>query len=155
MAGHADLIEKAMESFNDCGDLLRQVASIHDGRLGCWQQAERSVGHARRGVKECNVDMDTAFCARQPVQCATGWNALRSISSTARAQADQSIPRPPPPIADSTSAIDYKTSQTRRRPPPLPASDIPRTRTAEEAVTNIIYNTPAPSLEPFKKYVRL
>lgn len=33
--------------------------------------------------------------------------------------------------------------------------DLPRTRSAEEAVTNILYNTPAPSLQPFKKYVLL
>ena len=29
--------------------------------------------------------------------------------------------------------------------------DLPRSRTAEEAVTNILYNTPPPSLQPFKK----
>jgi len=31
--------------------------------------------------------------------------------------------------------------------------DLPRSRTAEEAVTNILYNTPPPSLQPFKKHV--
>ncbi|KZV82741.1 acetolactate synthase [Exidia glandulosa HHB12029] len=52
---------------------------------------------------------------------------------------------------DSTSAIDYKFSH-RSRPPPLPQST-PRNISAEEAVTNILYNTPLPSLEPFKKHV--
>jgi acetolactate synthase-1/3 small subunit len=61
-------------------------------------------------------------------------------------------PRPPKPIDDSTSALDYKRSH-RARPPPLPAMDLPRSRTAEEAVTNILYNTPPPSLQPYKKYV--
>ena len=61
-------------------------------------------------------------------------------------------PTPPKPIDDSTSALEYKRHQARR-PPPLPAMDLPRSRTAEEAVTNILYNTPAPSLQPFKKYV--
>jgi acetolactate synthase I/III small subunit len=62
------------------------------------------------------------------------------------------LPRPPRPIDDSTSALDYKRSH-RHRPPPLPAMDAPRIRTAEEAVTNILYNTPPPSLQPFKKCV--
>ena len=69
------------------------------------------------------------------------------------AQPLQSAPKPPPPIDDSTSALDYKRT-LRHRPPPLPAMDLPRSRTAEEAVTNILYNTPPPSLQPFKKYVR-
>lgn len=57
-------------------------------------------------------------------------------------------PRQP---VDSTSAIDYKSTH-RSRPPPLPQSG-PRNISAEEAVTNILYNTPPPSLEPFKKRV--
>ncbi|KAF9008001.1 small subunit of acetolactate synthase-domain-containing protein [Cyathus striatus] len=61
-------------------------------------------------------------------------------------------PQPPKPIDDSTSALDYKRSH-RIRPPPLPATDIPRPRSAEEAVTNILYNTPPPSLQPFKKHI--
>ena len=76
------------------------------------------------------------------------WKA-RALSSTARVFSGEP-PRPPPPIDDSTSALDYKTSH-RIRPPPLPAMDLPRSRTAEEAVTNILYNTPPPSLQPFKK----
>jgi len=59
-------------------------------------------------------------------------------------------PQPPKPIDDSTSALDYKRSH-RIRPPPLPTMDLLRTRSAEEAVTNILYNTPPPSLQPFKK----
>ena len=62
-------------------------------------------------------------------------------------------PRPPKPIDDSTSALDYKSTLRHRPPPPLPAMDLPRSRTAEEAVTNILYNTPPPSLQPFKKCV--
>lgn len=31
--------------------------------------------------------------------------------------------------------------------------DLPRPRTAEETVTNILYNTPPPSLQPFKKHI--
>ncbi|TFY76639.1 hypothetical protein EWM64_g7373, partial [Hericium alpestre] len=77
--------------------------------------------------------------------------ATRSLSSTIRVLSD-TLPKPPPPIDDSTSALDYKRAQ-RIRPPPLPAMDLPRSRTAEEAVTNILYNTPPPSLQPFKKHV--
>ncbi|CAG8569450.1 5543_t:CDS:2 [Paraglomus occultum] len=49
----------------------------------------------------------------------------------------------------STSAIEYKSSHIRRQFPPLPTP----TPTAEEAVTNILYNTPAPSAEPEKRHV--
>ncbi|KAI0316254.1 small subunit of acetolactate synthase-domain-containing protein [Amylostereum chailletii] len=75
----------------------------------------------------------------------------RLLSSTRRVLSG-APPRPPPPIDDSTSALDYKISN-RVRPPPLPKMDLPRSRTAEEAVTNILYNTPPPSLQPFKKHV--
>ncbi|KZT08423.1 acetolactate synthase [Laetiporus sulphureus 93-53] len=74
-------------------------------------------------------------------------------SSMCRRSADEPAPKPPPPIDDSTSALDYKRRTTlQHRPPPLPAMDL-RPRTAEEAVTNILYNTPPPSLQPFKKHV--
>ncbi|KAJ7188485.1 small subunit of acetolactate synthase-domain-containing protein [Mycena filopes] len=79
----------------------------------------------------------------------------RFLSSTTRLRADengQRPPQPPKPIDDSTSALDYKQSH-RTRPPPLPTMDLPRSRSAEEAVTNILYNTPPPSLQPFKKHV--
>ncbi|KAI0036872.1 acetolactate synthase [Vararia minispora EC-137] len=79
----------------------------------------------------------------------------RLLSSTRRARDAgdaKQPPRPPRPIDDSTSALDYKNTH-RHRPPPLPKMDLPRSRTAEEAVTNILYNTPPPSLQPFKKHV--
>ncbi|KAL1748609.1 small subunit of acetolactate synthase-domain-containing protein [Schizophyllum fasciatum] len=77
----------------------------------------------------------------------------RLFSTTYRAcESDPKPPTPPKPIDDSTSALEYKRHQARR-PPPLPAMDLPRSRTAEEAVTNILYNTPAPSLQPFKKHI--
>ncbi|KAI0062837.1 acetolactate synthase [Artomyces pyxidatus] len=75
----------------------------------------------------------------------------RSLSSTTRLS-NVKPPKPPPPIDDSTSALDYKSAH-KTRPPPLPKMDLPRSRTAEEAVTNILYNTPPPSLQPFKKHV--
>lgn len=74
-------------------------------------------------------------------------------SSSTRFQSDEAPeapPKPPKPIDDSTSALDYKSFH-RVHPPPLPSMDLPRSRTAEEAVTNILYNTPPPSLQPFKK----
>ena len=76
----------------------------------------------------------------------------RYFATSLRRQEEQNAPKPPPPIDDSTSALDYKRT-LRHRPPPLPAMDLPRSRSAEEAVTNILYNTPPPSLQPFKKCV--
>ncbi|ESK92954.1 mitochondrial acetolactate synthase small subunit [Moniliophthora roreri MCA 2997] len=74
------------------------------------------------------------------------------LLSTSAVTRQSEPPKPPKPIDDSTSALDYKRLQ-RTRPPPLPAMDLPRNRTAEEAVTNILYNTPPPSLQPFKKHI--
>ena len=76
-------------------------------------------------------------------------SATRTFASTARIRSDEP-PKPPRPIDDSTSALDYKTSH-KVKPPPLPKMDLPRSRSAEEAVTNILYNTPPPSLQPYKK----
>ncbi|KAJ3807909.1 small subunit of acetolactate synthase-domain-containing protein [Lentinula aff. lateritia] len=75
----------------------------------------------------------------------------RQLTWSAVLRADK-VPQPPKDVDDSTSALDYKRTQ-RTRPPPLPAMDLPRSRSAEEAVTNILYNTPPPSLQPFKKHV--
>lgn len=69
-------------------------------------------------------------------------------------EAPETPPKPPKSIDDSTAAVDYKSSY-RVPPPALPSMDLPRSRTAEEAVTNILYNTPPPSLQPFKKSVAL
>ena len=84
------------------------------------------------------------------------FRSLQPFSSSSRfLKADDPIkpPQPPKPIHDSTSALDYKSSHPVP-PPPLPATDIPA-RSAEEAVTNILYNTPPPSLQPYKKYAEI
>ncbi|KAG1742150.1 small subunit of acetolactate synthase-domain-containing protein [Suillus lakei] len=85
-------------------------------------------------------------------RCASRAANSRLFSTSTRLCAPEDAPKPPRSIDDSTSALDYKTSQ-RIRPPPLPATDLPRSRSAEEAVTNILYNTPPPSLQPFKKHI--
>jgi len=77
----------------------------------------------------------------------------RSASTSAPSAVAEILSKPPRLIEDSTSALDYKYSHRRARPPPLPASDAPRIRSAEEAVTNILYNTPPPSAEPYKKHI--
>ena len=77
--------------------------------------------------------------------------STRLLSTTARLRRPDDVPKPPPkPVDDSTSALEYKRTH-RHKPPPLPIMDVPR-RSAEEAVTNILYNTPPPSLQPFKKH---
>ncbi|WWC70912.1 acetolactate synthase, small subunit [Kwoniella pini CBS 10737] len=77
-------------------------------------------------------------------------NAVRWSSSTAPAQAKG--PAAPKSIDDSTSALDYKIHKTGRRLPHL-VNPNPRTPSAEEAVTNILYNTPPPSNEPYKRHL--
>ncbi|KZT59519.1 acetolactate synthase [Calocera cornea HHB12733] len=79
--------------------------------------------------------------------------ARRLLSSRSALSAESNTTRAPRSIEDSTSALDYKSHLHHRRPPPLPANDHPRQRTAEETVTSILYNTPPPSAEPFKKHI--
>ncbi|KAG9288681.1 hypothetical protein G9A89_004300 [Geosiphon pyriformis] len=52
----------------------------------------------------------------------------------------------------ATSAITYKLKHPRQKPPPLPQINTP-TPSAEEAVTNILYNTPGPSRAPAKRHI--
>lgn len=52
----------------------------------------------------------------------------------------------------STSAVEYKLSHRHLRPPPLPTID-PPSWSAEEAVTNILYNTPASSHQPHTRHI--
>ncbi|KZT65976.1 acetolactate synthase [Daedalea quercina L-15889] len=95
-----------------------------------------------------------SFTRRRAVAGLVSHSRHLSVSACRRSpDSGDSAPKPPPPIDDSTSALDYKRRTTlQHRPPPLPAMDV-RSRSAEEAVTNILYNTPPPSLQPFKKHV--
>ncbi|EIW67638.1 hypothetical protein TREMEDRAFT_57495 [Tremella mesenterica DSM 1558] len=74
-----------------------------------------------------------------------------SSSQSANAPASGQPPTPPKPIDDSTSALDYKMHRPGRRLPHL-VNTHPRNVSAEEAVTNILYNTPPPSTEPYKRH---
>ncbi|RDW91482.1 putative acetolactate synthase small subunit [Coleophoma crateriformis] len=53
--------------------------------------------------------------------------------------------------APSTSALAYKA--IHRRISPLPVSDSPPTWSAQAAVSNILYETPAPSIAPPKRHI--
>ncbi|KAF3766007.1 acetolactate synthase [Cryphonectria parasitica EP155] len=53
--------------------------------------------------------------------------------------------------SSSTSAIAYKA--LRRRQAPLPTSDAPPTWSAQAAVSNILYETPVPSMDPPKRHI--
>lgn len=53
--------------------------------------------------------------------------------------------------SSSTSAIAYKA--LRRRQAPLPVSDTPPTWSAQAAVSNILYETPTPSMAPPKRHI--
>jgi acetolactate synthase-1/3 small subunit len=48
--------------------------------------------------------------------------------------------------------MDYKLAHRLRKLPPLPSLE-PPTMDASEAVSNILYNTPAPSKEPIKRHI--
>jgi acetolactate synthase I/III small subunit len=53
--------------------------------------------------------------------------------------------------ASSTSALNYKA--LHRRIAPLPTSDAPPAWSAQAAVSNILYETPAPSAAPPKRHI--
>jgi acetolactate synthase-1/3 small subunit len=76
-------------------------------------------------------------------------SAVRTFASTVHIRSDEP-PKPPCPIVNSTSALDYKTSH-QVWPPPLPKMDLPRSQSTEEAVTDILYNMSLPSLQPYEK----
>lgn len=88
------------------------------------------------------------------------WAVTRTLVSTPSLRADKpaapaasaaaSAARPPRGVDDSTSALDYKLQHRLRKLPPLPSLE-PPTMDASEAVSNILYNTPPPSTQPFKR----
>lgn len=53
--------------------------------------------------------------------------------------------------SSSTSALAYKA--IRRRQAPLPTSDPPSAWSAQAAVSNILYETPTPSMAPPKRHI--
>jgi hypothetical protein len=75
-------------------------------------------------------------------------SAICTLPSTVHIRSNEP-PKPPLPINNSTSALNYKTSH-KVRPPPLPKRDLPRSQSAEEVVMNILYNTPLLSPQPTK-----
>ena len=77
-------------------------------------------------------------------------NSINKILFKNRNFSTSSILRNDP---DSASAYEYKLSHSPRRPPPLPSQEPPRRWSAEESVKNILYNTPPPSTEPFKRHI--
>lgn len=52
----------------------------------------------------------------------------------------------------SISAFTFKLTHPLKKPPPLPKIE-PATPSAEEAVTNILYNTPPPSHAPLERHI--
>ena len=124
----------------------------------------RTISFERTEVTRCYRLELMVMASRVASRLATNLRNTRTVTGLVRSQPgrcfsssalrfEEKIPKPPPPIEDSTSALTYK--YTHSRPAPLPLTDLPRSRTAEEAVTNILYNTPPPSLQPFKKYVHV
>ncbi|CEH17889.1 acetolactate synthase [Ceraceosorus bombacis] len=57
---------------------------------------------------------------------------------------------PNSPNHNASAALDYKLSHRLRKLPPLPSLEPPNLD-AGEAVSNILYNTPPPSKQPFKR----
>lgn len=75
-------------------------------------------------------------------------NNRSAQESNSTSSEDESID----PEQSSSSAMDYKLAHRLRKLPPLPSLE-PPTMDASEAVSNILYNTPAPSKEPIKRHI--
>ncbi|KAI1381518.1 small regulatory subunit of acetolactate synthase [Hypoxylon crocopeplum] len=84
---------------------------------------------ASRTFVQANCFRAVAACMRATPRTATRWSSSSS----------------------STSAIAYKA--LRRRQAPLPTSDTPSSWSAQAAVSNILYETPTPSMAPPKRHV--
>jgi acetolactate synthase-1/3 small subunit len=82
--------------------------------------------------------------------------AILSLPLRARPYKQAFLPRQLQPkrlesTASSTSALAYKA--LHRRISPLPTSDAPPAWSAQAAVSNILYETPSPSVTPPKRHV--
>lgn len=77
---------------------------------------------------------------------------MKSPSKSATHNEDTEQEEGPGRAQSSSSAMDYKLSHRLRKLPPLPSLE-PPTMDASEAVSNILYNTPAPSKEPIKRHI--
>ncbi|KAF5389498.1 hypothetical protein D9757_004352 [Collybiopsis confluens] len=134
-----------------------EARTLIEGGLDHWEKTGESEGKDFKDAGDHHFTVsitpppEMASLVLSRARTAPRVLAVRSLSWSTTLRADK-IPQPPKNVDDSTSALDYKRTQ-RTRPPPLPAMDMPRSRSAEEAVTNILYNTPPPSLQPFKKHV--
>ncbi|KAN0065283.1 acetolactate synthase, regulatory subunit [Thecaphora frezii] len=90
----------------------------------------------------------TTRAARSLVSCHLLPSArLRLLTTTAPLLSDAASGS-----SSSTSALDYKLSHRHRKLPPLPSLE-PPSLDAGEAVSNILYNTPPPSRQPFKRHI--
>lgn len=87
--------------------------------------------------------MPTLRTASTAPMAAFGTAGLRHFSANSAVRKDESE-------RGSTSALDYKLQHRLRKLPPLPSLEPPE-MDASEAVSNILYNTPAPSKQPFKR----
>jgi len=93
------------------------------------------------------------LAARRAFTTSSKWlQSSSSSSSSSSGSAPPKTPTPPKGVNSSTSALDYKLTHPRPRPPSLPNIDPPKW-SAEYAVTNILYNTPPPSTQPFTRRV--
>ncbi|KAM0790051.1 hypothetical protein ACM66B_005379 [Microbotryomycetes sp. NB124-2] len=100
--------------------------------------ARRWTGAVQRSSQPAQAVCRAAYSTPSTPAQATGTN-----SSKAGQQ--------PFVAASSTSAQEYKLAHPKRRAPPLPTIDPPKW-SAEQAVNNILYNTPPPSLQPFTRH---
>lgn len=83
---------------------------------------------------------------------ASSWRAVATtLRAAAAPQARWSSSGGGGGSGSSTSALAYKA--IRRRQAPLPTSDSPSSWSAQAAVSNILYETPTPSMTPPKRHV--
>ncbi|KAI0602238.1 acetolactate synthase [Biscogniauxia sp. FL1348] len=78
-------------------------------------------------------------------------NCWRTVGASLRPAAPWLSVRWTSSSSSSTSAIAYKA--LRRRQAPLPTNDTPSSWSAQAAVSNILYETPTPSMTPPKRHI--
>lgn len=66
MTGHSNVVEEAMQTFNDSGDLLRQVRGIHCTKCGLRRCELLSYRNGIKGMEWWNVWVRAAEALSRP-----------------------------------------------------------------------------------------
>lgn len=118
------------------------------GEITSSTAARRTICHSSLPKNQILPNIRQFSIASRLMEPQKGNKRTSQESTSTSEQQDESIDSE----QSSSSAMDYKLAHRLRKLPPLPSLE-PPTMDASEAVSNILYNTPAPSKEPIKRHI--